>query len=187
MRSPLQALVVEWLVRPGDAVRAGQPVLLVEAMKMEHALCADADGRLLEQLVAPGEAIAQDQPLWRLDRSPVTHTAPLAPDTLPSATDNAALQALRERLALKEDAARPDAVARRHAQGLRTTDPVEHLMPTLELTAHFHRFAPESEWLLHETVAPVARDGYSSGATRVWGEQGDLLASGMSAVTFRRI
>lgn len=75
----------------------------------------------------------------------------------------------------------------RHAQGQLTSDRVEYLMPTLELTAHFHRFQPQSEWLLHETVAPVAAGGYSSGATRVWSEHGDLLTTGMSAVTFRRI
>jgi acyl-CoA thioesterase len=75
----------------------------------------------------------------------------------------------------------------RHARGLLDAQSVDYLMPTLELTAHFHQFAPESEWLLHETVAPVAANGYSSGITRVWTETGDLVATGLSAVTFRRV
>ena len=55
MRSPLQAQVVQWLVQPGDPVRLGQPLLVVEAMKMEHELPAERDGRLADHLVAPGE------------------------------------------------------------------------------------------------------------------------------------
>lgn len=75
----------------------------------------------------------------------------------------------------------------RHAQGQLTTDAIDYLMPTMELTAHFHTYDPSSEWLLHETTAAVAAHGYSSGITRVWSEAGALLATGMSAVTFRPV
>jgi acetyl-CoA carboxylase carboxyltransferase component len=125
LRSPLQAQVVEWLARPGDAVRHGQPLLVVEAMKMEHELRAEGDGRLAECLVRPGDSVQTGDPLWRLDatdptqpppsRSPAAQAPPAAP-----AGERDDLQRFRERMAFVADAARPEAVARRHALGLRT-------------------------------------------------------------------
>ncbi|MFM2210203.1 MAG: hypothetical protein RIQ96_1846, partial [Pseudomonadota bacterium] len=36
LRSPLQGQVVQWLAAPGEPVRAGQLLVVLEAMKMEH-------------------------------------------------------------------------------------------------------------------------------------------------------
>lgn len=44
VRAPMPGLVVRVLVEPGGAVRAGQGVAIVEAMKMENELKAEADG-----------------------------------------------------------------------------------------------------------------------------------------------
>ena len=41
----------------GDTVTAGQPLLVLEAMKMEHRVTAPADGILAELRVAPGEQV----------------------------------------------------------------------------------------------------------------------------------
>lgn len=127
MRSPLQAQVVEWLARPGEAVRPGQPLLVVEAMKMEHELRADAAGRLADCLVQPGETVQVGDPLWRIeaaaDAAPAPATAPPSmPDAVPAvaAAERDDLRRWRERMAFVADAARPEAVARRHALGLRT-------------------------------------------------------------------
>ena len=46
LRSPLQGQLVSWLVAPGETVRQGQVLGVVEAMKMEHELRAPADGRV---------------------------------------------------------------------------------------------------------------------------------------------
>ena len=122
MRSPLQAQVVQWLAQPGDAVRQGQPLLVVEAMKMEHELPADRDGRLAECLVAAGDALNPGDPLWRIE-SLAAPASPRGTDATPFLTPTAErddLRRLRERLAFTEDAARPEAVTRRHALGLRT-------------------------------------------------------------------
>jgi acetyl-CoA carboxylase carboxyltransferase component len=97
-------------------------LLLVEAMKMEHELRADADGRLAECLVAPGEAVQAGDPLWRIDPLASPQSAEGA-DPGPAAqtpTEREDLRRWRERMAFVADAARPEAVARRHAQGLRT-------------------------------------------------------------------
>ena len=46
--APMPGKVVRVLVRPGDAVRARQPVVVIEAMKMENELRADRDGTVAE-------------------------------------------------------------------------------------------------------------------------------------------
>ena len=41
----------------GDTVRAGRPLLWLEAMKMEHEVVAPADGTLTELRVRPGQQV----------------------------------------------------------------------------------------------------------------------------------
>jgi acetyl/propionyl-CoA carboxylase alpha subunit len=57
VRAPMPGLVVRVAVSPGDQVKAGQSVVIIEAMKMENDLRAEADGVVDEVLVAPGEAV----------------------------------------------------------------------------------------------------------------------------------
>ena len=54
--APMPGLVVGVAVKIGDAVRRGQKLLTLEAMKMETTLYAEADGRVAELLVTPGHA-----------------------------------------------------------------------------------------------------------------------------------
>lgn len=61
IRSPLQAQIVQWLVQAGDTVRGGDVLLVVEAMKMEHALRAPADGVVEHLHVALGQQVAAGQ------------------------------------------------------------------------------------------------------------------------------
>ncbi len=49
--------VVAVLVKPGDRVKAGQPVLTLEAMKMEHVHKAGVDGVVAAIDVAEGEQV----------------------------------------------------------------------------------------------------------------------------------
>jgi acyl-CoA thioesterase len=53
-----------------------------------------------------------------------------------------------------------------------------YLAPSLDVTAQFHRLAPESDWLLVDAAAPVAAHGLIGGQVRVWSVDGRLLASG---------
>jgi len=50
--------------------------------------------------------------------------------------------------------------------------------PNLDVTAWFHRFEPESEWLLSDHEGPVAEGGLMGTTSRVWSRSGRLLASG---------
>nr|WP_210285781.1 acetyl/propionyl/methylcrotonyl-CoA carboxylase subunit alpha [Aureimonas jatrophae] len=57
IRSPMPGVVTRLLASVGDEVAAGTPVLVVEAMKMEHTLRAPRDGRLAEILVREGRRV----------------------------------------------------------------------------------------------------------------------------------
>jgi biotin carboxyl carrier protein len=55
--SKMPGKVLQLLVEPGSSVQAGQPLLILEAMKMEHQVCAPADGVLTGYPVAEGERV----------------------------------------------------------------------------------------------------------------------------------
>jgi biotin carboxyl carrier protein len=52
--------VVRVLCRAGQAVRAGQPLLVLLAMQMENELRAPRDGTVVELLVEAGQAVEVD-------------------------------------------------------------------------------------------------------------------------------
>ena len=128
VRSPLQAQIVQWLVAPGDAVQAGDLLLVLEAMKMEHELRAERAGRVTERFFAEGETVEAGAVLLRLD--PLTPQQVVgvgvdSPASVPAANGappgpREDLRRLQQRLAHTLDEGRPEAVARRHALGLRT-------------------------------------------------------------------
>ena len=54
---PMQGTIVKVLVEVGQAVEAGQPVCVLEAMKMENNIAADKSGTVTEIKVAPGQSV----------------------------------------------------------------------------------------------------------------------------------
>ena len=59
--SPMPGLVVALPAGEGDEVRAGQPLAIVDAMKMENVLRAERDGRVVAVRVEVGDSLAADQ------------------------------------------------------------------------------------------------------------------------------
>ena len=57
LTAPMPGRVVSVLVEPGESVREGQAVLVLEAMKMEHTLVAPADGTVEEVRYGPGDLV----------------------------------------------------------------------------------------------------------------------------------
>ncbi|MGH6645218.1 MAG: acetyl-CoA carboxylase biotin carboxyl carrier protein subunit, partial [Bradyrhizobium sp.] len=57
LRDELYGRVVAVLVKPGDQVTAGQPVMTLEAMKMEHVHTAGIAGKVAAIDVAEGEQV----------------------------------------------------------------------------------------------------------------------------------
>ncbi len=64
----MPGVVVTVHVSPGDEVAERQPVVSVEAMKMEHAVLAPFDAVVSEVLVVAGQRVALDEPLAVLAR-----------------------------------------------------------------------------------------------------------------------
>ena len=129
IHAPMACSVVELRVKAGDAVRAGQALLIVEAMKMEHEIRAPADATVRFVAVQAGNAVSAGELLLRLAAvAPVEAVGVTGAAATPDATASSAssvplradLQEAVARHAFTLDAARPEAVAKRHALGLRT-------------------------------------------------------------------
>jgi propionyl-CoA carboxylase alpha chain len=58
---PMPGLVVSVAVKEGDQIKAGQPLAVIEAMKMENVLRAERDGEIGEVRAKPGDTLAVDQ------------------------------------------------------------------------------------------------------------------------------
>jgi propionyl-CoA carboxylase alpha chain len=63
VRSPMPGLILAVAVAPGQEVKAGQELCVLEAMKMENVLRAERDGTVAEVGVAPRDTVAADQVL----------------------------------------------------------------------------------------------------------------------------
>ena len=66
LTAPMPGKVVSFAVKAGDAVKKGQPLAVMEAMKMEHTIAAPADGTVAELLYAPGDQVAEGAELLKL-------------------------------------------------------------------------------------------------------------------------
>jgi 3-methylcrotonyl-CoA carboxylase alpha subunit len=66
LTAPMPGKVIAFLARPGDAVKLGQPLAVMEAMKMEHTITAPRDGTVAELLHAVGDQVAEGGELLRM-------------------------------------------------------------------------------------------------------------------------
>jgi acetyl-CoA/propionyl-CoA carboxylase biotin carboxyl carrier protein len=73
IRSPMPGTVIAVSASPGEAVRLGQVIMIVEAMKMEHSLRAPFDGIVVDLLARAGQQVKLDEVLARLDPDPDPH------------------------------------------------------------------------------------------------------------------
>ncbi len=65
-RSPICGLVIAILATAGQHVNRHQPVIVIEAMKMENNISAEVDGVLTAVHVSPGDAVKAGQMLFEL-------------------------------------------------------------------------------------------------------------------------
>jgi 3-methylcrotonyl-CoA carboxylase alpha subunit len=66
LTAPMPGKVIALLAKSGEAVKAGQPLAVMEAMKMEHTIAAPRDGTVDELLYAVGDQVAEGAELLRL-------------------------------------------------------------------------------------------------------------------------
>lgn len=70
VRAPMPGMIVRTEVNVGDQVRAGQGVVVMEAMKMENELKAETDGIVARVLIKPGQAVEKGTVLVEFEAVP---------------------------------------------------------------------------------------------------------------------
>ena len=66
-RAPMNGIIVALLVEPGEVVAADTPLLVMEAMKMEHTIRAPAAGSVSEFYFQPKEQVEGDVELLNFE------------------------------------------------------------------------------------------------------------------------
>jgi biotin carboxyl carrier protein len=67
IRAPISGLIVKVLVEPGDSVEDGQPLVILEAMKMENEIRSLRAGVVKSVAVTAGKRVEQNEPLLVLE------------------------------------------------------------------------------------------------------------------------
>jgi acetyl-CoA carboxylase carboxyltransferase component len=118
LRSPLVGTVVAVKVAVGDVVSAGTELVVIESMKMEHPVVAETSCRISALLVTVGKTVTEGELLVEcVAESASQNEVSIA---VSSSGQRADLEQLRRRQDLLLDAARSEAIAKRHARGQRT-------------------------------------------------------------------
>jgi 3-methylcrotonyl-CoA carboxylase alpha subunit len=68
LTAPMPGKVIAFLAKAGDTVKQGQPLAVMEAMKMEHTISAPHDGTVAELLYAVGDQVGEGGELLRLEK-----------------------------------------------------------------------------------------------------------------------
>ncbi len=118
--APMSGRVVSIDVREGDGIAIGRPVAVLEAMKMEHIVVSAASGIVRRIVAATNDVVAAGALLVELELADVAAETIDAVSSIDPAAIRPDLAEALARRAKTADAARPDAVARRHASGGRT-------------------------------------------------------------------
>ncbi|MBU1377589.1 MAG: carbamoyl-phosphate synthase large subunit [Alphaproteobacteria bacterium] len=117
--APLRGTIVSLDVAAGDAVAAGQPLAVLEAMKMQHVVAAPVAGVLHSFAAAVGETMDEGAPLAFIEPGEASdHT--FAAEEIDLELIRPDLAEVQARIALTLDANRPDAIARRRRNSQRT-------------------------------------------------------------------
>jgi acetyl/propionyl-CoA carboxylase alpha subunit/acetyl-CoA carboxylase carboxyltransferase component len=120
LAAPMQGTIVAIAVQEGETVRAGQPVMVMEAMKMQHEIRATTSGILRALTVAEGDTVFEGHPLAFVQEADIGAAADTDEEEIDLDHIRPDLAEVLARQAMTRDAARPDAVARRRKTGQRT-------------------------------------------------------------------
>jgi acetyl-CoA carboxylase carboxyltransferase component len=174
VRAEFAGVVVAIAHGTDEQVGAGAPLLVLEAMKMEHEVLAETDGIVRSVEVAVGDSVEEGQLLLVLEPGSAAVGGPQEPSAPDAAGEREDLRAVHERHATGLDAGRPEAVARRHELGRRTAR--ENLDDLLE-PGTFVEYGPllfaaqERRRSREELIARTPADGLVGGVGEVDGRR----------------
>ncbi len=120
LAAPLQATVTEILVTESGAVREGQQLFVMSALKMEHVVKAHVGGIVRQLTVTVGDTVYEGHPLAFIEPMDVGEAVREAAREIDLDRIPPTVQALFDRRQFILDENRPDAVERRHSKGRRT-------------------------------------------------------------------
>jgi acetyl-CoA carboxylase carboxyltransferase component len=172
VRAQFAGLVVAIAHGSDERVGEGTPLLVLEAMKMEHEVLAETSGVVLRVAVAVGDAVEEGQLLLTLEPGGDPHGDRAQEPERSAGGERADLSAVRERHEVGLDAARPEAVARRRDLGRRTAR--ENLADLLD-EGTFVEYGPllfaaqERRRSREELIARTPADGLVGGLGEVEG------------------
>jgi biotin carboxyl carrier protein len=69
VKAPLPGLIIDIKVREGEKVKAGQNIIVMEAMKMENQILATTDGTVKKIFVKKGDNVAEGNAMVEIARS----------------------------------------------------------------------------------------------------------------------
>jgi acetyl/propionyl-CoA carboxylase alpha subunit/acetyl-CoA carboxylase carboxyltransferase component len=118
--APVPGTVVSVSAREGDTLRAGDEVLVMEAMKMEHVIQAHTSGTVRAITVARGDTVLEGHVLAFIEEMALERAAERVGEEIDLDVLRPDLAEVDARQARTRDAARPGAVARRRKTGQRT-------------------------------------------------------------------
>jgi acetyl/propionyl-CoA carboxylase alpha subunit len=121
LQAPLQGTIVSIAVKIGDTVRAGEPVLVMEAMKMEHVIEANVSGAIRELAVSAGDTVFEGATLAFIAEADVDSGIASEEEMIDLDEIRPDLADLFKRRHTTDDSARPEAVEKRRKTGQRTT------------------------------------------------------------------
>ena len=187
LAAPMQGTIVTVDVSPGQHVRAGQQVMLIESMKMHHAIESHESGTVDAVLVEVGQTVMHGEAVVRI--------RPAGHDVVEVAVEDAVdldrvrpdLAAVLDRHATGLDAARPDAVERRRRVGRRTAR--ENVADLVD-PGSFVEYGPvviaaqRRRRALDDLIARTPADGMIGGIGTVNGEHFGPGASQVVAVSY---
>ncbi|HYL18090.1 MAG TPA: biotin carboxylase N-terminal domain-containing protein, partial [Burkholderiales bacterium] len=172
VRAAISGTVVSIDVSVGDTVQRGQQVAVMEAMKMEHVVAAAATGIVREIRAAPNQTLLEGSPLLIVDATEDQGDVAALAQSADLDQVRSDLAELQHRRSLTLDAARPDAVDKRHKLGLRTAR--ENIADLCD-PGSFHEYgafalaAQRSRRSLDDLIARTPADGLVMGIGRVNG------------------
>ena len=67
LKAPMPGLILDVKVKPGDAVKKGAPLIIIEAMKMENIIKASGDGVIKDIAVESGQSVEKDDKILEFE------------------------------------------------------------------------------------------------------------------------